>query len=117
LSFSQVLLGAQYSVSIGTTAEKIASPGDFVTHVCTITNTGTSNDEYQLTITTPTGWLTLGIPSSIQVTAGAGEKLFVTFVVPSTAKAGTYEGTLVATSTGNPSLTAQATALITVSPV
>jgi len=115
--FSQVLFGVPYSVSVTTTAEKIASPGDFVTHVYTITNTGTSNDEYQLTITTPTGWLTLGIPSSIQVTAGASEKLFVTFVVPSTAKAGTYEGTFVATSTGNPSISAQATALITISPV
>jgi len=115
--FSQVLFGVPYSVSVTATAEKIASPGDFVTHVYTITNTGTSNDEYQLTITTPTGWLTLGIPSSIQVTAGASEKLFVTFVVPSTAQAGTYEAVLIATSTGDPSVTAQATALITISPV
>ena len=115
--FSQVLFGVPYSVSVTTTAEKIASPGDFVTHVYTITNTGTSNDEYQLTITTPTGWLTLGIPSSIQVNAGASEKLFVTFVVPSTAKAGTYEGTFVATSTGDSSVATQATALITISPV
>jgi len=114
---SQVLFGVSYSVSVSTTAEKIASLGDFVTHVYTITNTGTSNDEYQLTITAPTGWFVLGIPSSIQVTAGASEKVFVTFVVPSTAKAGTYEGILVATSIGDPSVTAQATALITISPV
>lgn len=115
--FSQAMFGVPYSVSITTTPEKAASPGDFVTHVYTITNTGTSNDEYQLSITPPTGWLTLGIPSTLQVTAGASEKVFVTFVVPSTAGAGTYEGTLVATSTGDPGVTAQGTALIIISPV
>ena len=117
LCLSQVLSGAQYSVSVSVTPEKIASPGDFVTHVYTIANTGTSDDEYQLTIITPQGWLTLGIPFSIQVAAGTSETVFVTFVVPSTAKAGTYEATLVATSIGDPSVTAQATALVTVSPV
>jgi len=114
--FSQVVFGVPYSVSVTTTAEKTASPGDFVPHVYTITNTGTSNDEYQLTITTPTGWLTLGIPFSVQVDAGASEKLFVTFVVPSAAVAGTYEATLVATSTADSSLSAQVTALIKIPP-
>jgi hypothetical protein len=117
LAFSQVLLGASYSVSIDVTEEKAASLGDFVTHVFTIKNTGTQNDNYELDLSLPAGWITLGFPSSVQVNAGASEKLFVTFVVPSTAVAGTYESTLVATSTADPNVYAQATALITISPI
>ena len=115
--FSQALFSAPYSASITTTPEKTASPGDFVTHVYTITNTGTLLDTYHITVITPEGWITLGIPSTIQVAAGASDKIFVTFVVPSTEEAGTYEGTLVATSTGNPSVIEQGTALTTISPV
>jgi hypothetical protein len=113
---SQVLSGAPYAVSITVTAEKTASPGDFVTHVYTISNIGTLDDEYELGVTTPTGWVTLGVPSSVQVAARESEKLFVTLVVPGTAQAGTYEATLSATSVGDTSVTSQATAHVTVSP-
>jgi len=114
---SQALLGAPYAVSITVTAEKIASPGDFVTHVYTIVNIGTLDDDYQLDITTSTGWVTLGVPSSVHVSAGGSETLFVTLVVPTTAQAGTYEAILSATSAGDTSVTAHSTARVTVSPV
>ena len=114
---SQALVGAPYAVSITVTAEKTAAPGDFVTHVYTITNAGTSNDEYQLAVDIPAGWLSLGVPSSVQVSTGGSEKLFVTLVVPSTAEAGTYEAILSAASVGDPSVTAQATAYVTILPV
>jgi len=114
---SQMLLGAPYAVSITVTAEKTAAPGDFVTHVYTITNAGTSNDEYQLAVDLPAGWFSLGVPSSVQVSTGGSEKLFVTLVVPGTAEAGAYEAILSATSVGDTTVTAHATAHVTISPV
>jgi hypothetical protein len=112
-----LVLAESYEVGITATAEKTANPGDFVTHVYTISNTGTEDDEYQLEPSVPAGWDALGVPSSIDVAAGGEEGLFVTVVSPGTAQAGTYQATLIATSTGDPSVTVEATALITISSI
>ena len=98
LAASPLCRAASYSVSISVTAEKFVDVGDLVTHVFSIVNQGTNDDVYALELTLPKDWVSLPIPATLSVQAGATGIVFVNLSVPPTAKAGTYEVVLKATS-------------------
>jgi len=63
-------VGAAYGVSVEVGPPKTAKPGDLVTHVFVVTNTGTVADQYDLRLTLPNGWTALPVPG--QVSLGGG---------------------------------------------
>jgi len=124
-------VGAAYGVSVEVGPPKTAKPGDLVTHVFVVTNTGTVADQYDLRLTLPNGWTALPVPGQVslgdgwtalpvpgQVSLGVGEstRVFVTVMVPSGATAGTYTVVLRATSASDPSVWAEAEGVIQLVP-
>ena len=99
------------------TPEKLAYPGQIVTHVFTIANQGTNSDVYSLDVALPEGWSVLGVPASLSVAAGGQEIVFANLSVPATAGAGLYQVVMRASSTSAPSVTAEVAARVQVQAV
>lgn len=114
LTSSLVCQAANYAVSISATATKFVDVGDLVTHVFTIANQGTLDDVYTLQLAFPGNWVSLPVPTTLFVQAGATGIVFVNLSVPSTAEAGTYEIVLKATSLSDATVHAQERALVQV---
>jgi hypothetical protein len=73
-------------------ADQTAAPGATEVYDFSITNGGTSNETYDLVITSSQGWADLsGVPSSISVTAGATGHVLIPVNVPTTATEGTTD--------------------------
>ncbi len=91
-------------------ADKEARPGEFVTHVFSIRNTGAASETYDVSVDVPDGWTALGVPSSLAVGPGEEDTLFVTITIPSGVRAGVYQVEMTAESTTDPATTAFASA-------
>ena len=111
-----ISVNAAYGVSVEVGLPKTAKPGDLVTHVFVIKNTGTVVDQYNLELTLPTGWTALPVPGQVSLGAGESTRVFVTVMVPSGATAGTYAVVLRATSASDPSVWAEAEGVIQLVP-
>jgi len=109
------LAASAVEIAVLSTAKEEA-PGSFVTHVFAVINDGATADTYLLAVGAPPEWGVLGAPSSITVSAGGEETLFVTLTIPSGALAGEYDVTLTATSQDNSEFTATSVALVVVTP-
>ena len=111
-----ISVNATYGVSVEVGLPKTAKPGDLVTHVFLVKNTGTAVDQYKLEVTLPTGWTALPVPGQVSLGAGESTRVFVTVMVPSGATAGTYAVVLRATSASDPSVWAEAKGVIQLVP-
>jgi hypothetical protein len=98
-------------------AEKEVAPGEFVTHVFSITNNEALPEIYELEFDPPAGWGILGALSSIDLAPGEEGTLFVTVTVPPGTLAGVYSLTLHVRSTSTPSEEMSASASTRVKPV
>jgi len=107
---------AASGVSLEVGPPKTAKPGDLITHVFTIKNTGTDADQYNLELTLPTGWAALPIPSQLSLAVGETSQIFLTVIVPGGATAGSYAAVLRATSVGDPSVWAETEGVIELIP-
>ena len=101
-------LAADYAFTLTVTPEKHVSLGGTVTHVFTLTNTGTKDDAYALELDVPTDWSVLPVPSSLSVKSGKTAVVFVSLLAPLHAEARSYEVTLQAVSNADPTLKEQA---------
>lgn len=108
-------LGA-YGVSVDVSPPRTAIPGELLTHVFTVTNTGTASDAYVLALTFPPGWAALPVNGALTLGAGEWARVFVTVIIPVGAEAGSYRVTLRATSTNDPTVTAAADGVVDVLP-
>jgi hypothetical protein len=94
---------------------KAVRPGEVVTHVFSVKNTGTSVDRYNLEVEAPPGWTIINVPPATgDLNPGEEERVFVTVIAPSTALAGSYSLVLKAASQTDPTVTDSATAIIEV---
>ena len=109
-AFSAVKVGVLSSA-------KDVAPGEFATHVFSVTNDGGSADTVDLVFTVPPGWGILGAPTTLSLDPGEEGTLFVTVTVPPGATAGEYSVALTATSQSDPTQSSTASASITVTPV
>lgn len=96
---------------------KEAGPGEFVTHVFSVSNVGIAPDVFQLELEAPEGWGLLGMPTTVSLAVGEEEILFVTVSVPPWAPAGEYAVVLRATSLSDPTDQASASGAIVGSPI
>ncbi len=96
---------------------KDLAPGEFVTHVFSVTNDSTSADTFDLVFTIPDDWQLLGALTTLLLDPSEQQTLFVTVMVASNAPAGEYEVTLMATSQNDPTKRSTASGRINVSPV
>ena len=108
--------GATYSVEVTATPRKVANPGEIVTHVFTVQNLGTKDDLYLLKLEVPEAWEFFPKQSTLAVSAGETGYLFVNLIVPPQAPAGTYTIALEVTSSGDPTVTAEASTQVEVLP-
>ena len=82
---------AASTVEVTVTGKNQAKPGDLITNVFTVQNTGSTADTYDLNLKTPSGWTSLGsVPGEVNLDPGKSKKLFVTVIVPQTAVAKQY---------------------------
>jgi len=93
-------------------ADKEARPGEFVTHVFSITNTGAVSETYDVSVEVPDDWTALGVPPSLTLGPGDEETLFVTITIPAGVLAGPYTIGVKAESTTDPAATASASASV-----
>jgi len=107
---------ADYAVEVLPPPPITARPGEFITRVFTVTNQGTLDDVYTLRVTTPPGWLLLGLPGELALGAGESAKVFISVLVPAEAAAGEYELILWATSQADPTVSAEGVCIIEVVP-
>ena len=96
---------------------KAAGPGEFVTHVFSVTNDEANADTFDLSYDTPNGWGLLGAPRTITLKPGEEGTLFITITVPPGAAAGAYTITLHAVSSAHPAISQSASAQVNVKPV
>ncbi len=92
------LVYASHGVWVGVGPPRTAAPGDLVTHVFTVENTGTLPDQYRLTIKAPAGWTFLPVADQVVLSPGERTRVFVTLIAPIGAEAGSYSTELRATS-------------------
>lgn len=97
--------------------EQTAAPGDFVTIVFEVVNRGASPESFDLELVLPEGLSALAAPGSIALDPGASDRLFVTVAVSARARAGENRVTLRAAARGDPTIRAEATAIILVEEV
>lgn len=107
---------AAHDVSVKVGPPKTAEPGDLVTHVFVIENTGTVADQYALKLTLPAGWTALPIPTQVSLGVGETTRVFLTVIVPARATAGTYGVVLRAVSITDPSVWAEAEGVVELIP-
>lgn len=108
---------ASHSVEVTVGPPRTATPGELVTHVFTVSNTGTEADEFSLVLTTPQGWTALPIDPVISLAPGESRRLFVTLMIPPGAAAGSYATELRATSLADPTQSAVAQGIVELLPV
>ena len=97
--------------------DKEIGPGEFVSHVFSVTNVGAIADVYSLEIEVPQLWILLEAPTGLALTSGQEEILFATAIVPDGTRAGEYAMTIDVVSQSNPADRASAIAPVTVRPV
>ncbi len=117
MSAAVVTQAADYVLSLSVTPEKIVYPGELVTHVYTVKNTGTNDDAYDLELQLPLEWVALPIPGSVAVSSGQQAFLFVNLLVPKDAEAKAYDVVLRCTSQADGTITAEASAGVRVQSV
>lgn len=103
-------------VSVLSSAKEVG-PGEFVTHVFSVLNTGSAPDVLQLEFDAPANWGLLGAPSTLSLDPGEEETLFITVTVPPGMTAGSYTLTLLATSINDPTQQGSASATTRVTPI
>jgi len=96
---------------------KDAVPGEFVTHVFSVTNLGAERESILITTEVPDGWRVLGVPPIMKIGAGEEDIIFLTVIVPPVAVAGVYTITLTAKLERDPAVRDSAAAIVTVLPV
>lgn len=111
-----VLASPAYDVSVEVGPPKTAKPGDLVTLVFVIENTGTVADQYDLKLTLPAGWTALPIPDQVSLAVGETIRVFLTVIVPAVTAAGAYGAVLRAVSAADPSVWAEAEGVIELIP-
>lgn len=94
-----------------------AGPGDLVTLAFELTNMGPAADTFAFSVDVPDGLRLLIPPSPLPIAAGRSELIFLTIVVTPRAPAGENRVTLRASSTSDPAIAAEATALLLVEEV
>lgn len=116
LILSYLALAGGVGVSVLSEAKEVG-PGEFITHVFSVTNEEDTPDTFSLTYTAPKGWGLLGAPTNLTLNPGEEGTLFLTVTVPPGAAAGEYEIELSAVSQSDPTIKASASAKVTVKPV
>jgi len=109
---NQLSQGQTVTVDVVSTT-KTGGPGDFITHTFTISNPGAATT-FDLELTLPKGFISIGLPSSTSVAAGDMVPVFVTVMITTEALAKAHEITLTATSQTDPSNQDSATGIIDV---
>jgi len=112
----ELALARDFAVSVTATSTKIATPGEIVTHVFTISNLGKEDDLYILDLETPEGWDYFPEQASFFLRAGKRGYLFVNLIVPQFAIAGKYDVRLTVSSSNDPTVWAKATTHVEVLP-
>ena len=123
-----LLLGAVFVVLVGLLCQgavrvnvllpiKEEGPGEFVTHVFSVTNDGATPEAFLIETEVPEGWGLLGVPTGLSLAAGQERTLSITVSVPPDASVGEYSVTLRAISQTDPADRASADAVISVVPV
>jgi parallel beta-helix repeat protein len=85
---AKLTIGPPFGVGTGGVCNGPALPGAIVTCVHTITNAGSTPDNYVLTALSPLGWRTTISPPSVFLDPGASQTITVTLAVPTSADAG-----------------------------
>ncbi|MCK4393933.1 hypothetical protein KAX17_13605, partial [Candidatus Bipolaricaulota bacterium] len=107
-----------YAVELTTlSTPKASPPKGLVTHVFLLANRGSVEDTYTLDLTYPAGWEVVADLASITLAPGEEMPIFVTLSIPAVAAAGGYQLVLKASSQGDPQVSAEATASVSVSAV
>ncbi len=96
---------------------KDAQPGEFVSHVFSVTNLEEERESILITTEVPAGWHLLGAPPRLKIDAGEEAVIFLTVIVPPVALAGEYTITLTAELERDPAARGSAAAIVTVLPV
>ncbi len=120
LLLAQAVLATQversiYAVELTTlSTPKTSPPKGLVTHVCLLVNRGSVEDTYTLNLTYPAGWEVVADLAPITLAPGEEMPIFVTLSIPAIAAAGGYQLVLKASSQGDPQVSAEGTASVTV---
>jgi len=117
ISVAATAQAAEYALSVSVTPEKIVYPGELITHVYTVRNTGSQNDTYDLALLPPLQWVALPIASTVAVNSGEQAFIFVNLLVAGSAEAKAYDVALQCTSQSDPAVTAQAIGVVHVQSV
>ncbi len=96
---------------------KTARPGDFVTLVFSVHNTGGAEDTFEFTLSLPDGFNLLETPGSQTLASDQEKSLFITVIVTQRAEAGKQEVEFTATSTTDPTVSDQVGTTVTVKEV
>ncbi len=116
LILSCLAVAGGVGVSVLSGAKEVG-PGEFITHVFSVTNEEDAPDTFSLSYTAPKDWGLLGAPTSLTLNPGEEGTLFLTITVPPGAAAGEYKITLSAVSQNDPAIKASASARVIVKPV
>jgi len=104
-----------YTVDLSTlSTPKTSPPKGLVTHVFLLVNRGTGTDTYTLNLTCPAGWEVVADLAPITLAPREEMPIFVTLSIPATAAAGGYQLVLAASSQGDPQVSSEATASVSV---
>ena len=99
LQFPQFSHGADFDLSVtSVTPEKSGLPGDFVTLIFKVRNTGRKEATYRSELNIPHNWVVMGKPKPISLKPDDEETVFVNIQVPPAAESGIYTLKLTATS-------------------
>ena len=116
--FSDQVSNATYAVDLSTlSTPKATPPKGLATHVFLLANRGSVEDTYTLDLTCSAGWEVVADLAPITLAPGEEMPIFVTLSIPAIAAAGEYHLVLRANSQGDPQVSAEATALVSVTAV
>lgn len=107
---------AAHGLSVEVGPPQSARPGELVTHVFTIRNTGTVDDQFLVNLMAPQGWTALPVEASVSLAPGEQTRLFITVMIPPRAEAGVYTVELTATSVGDPTVSEVAVGVVELLP-
>jgi hypothetical protein len=116
--FSDQVSNATYAVDLSTiSTPKATPPKGLATHVFLLVNRGSLEDTYTLDLAYPAGWEVVADLVPITLAPGEEMSIFVTLSIPAVTAAGGYQLVLKASSQGDPQVSAEATASVSVSAV